>query len=373
MIQLTLHRIYSLLVKEILAVWRDKKSRLVLIVPPLVQLVIFTFAATLDVKDVPIAILNRDNGKQSFELVQRFAASPTFRKIVYLQAMEEVAPFIDHQRGAMVVSIDEQFSRQLLKKEPVSIQLILDGRKSNTAQIIAGYATTIITQYNDEFAAENRIPTFPAALLPRYWYNPNLLYYWYNIPSLCGVITMLVGLLITALSVARERELGTFDQLLVSPVSPGEILMGKTLPAILIGMCEGMVILLVGVFLFGVPFTGSLLLYIGSLLLFVTSIVGFGLFISSLCSTQQQAILGTFVFMSPAVLLSGFATPIENMPDWLQVITYGNPLRYFLVVSKGIFLKAMPFHIVIRIIWPLIPIALISLSLAGWLFRRKLE
>jgi len=365
--RLILHRIYSLLVKEILAVWRDKKSRLTLIVPPIVQLVIFTFAATLDVKDVPIGILNRDNGKLSFELVQRFVGAPTFSKITYLQAVEEIAPFIDHQRGAMVVSIDEQFSRQLLKKETAQVQLILDGRKSNTAQIIAGYASTIINDFSSDFT------TSSAALFPRYWYNPNLYYYWYNIPSLCGVITMLVGLLITALSVARERELGTFDQLLVSPVSPSEILFGKTLPAILIGMCEASIILFVGVLLFQVPFTGSFLLFYASLLLFVTSVVGFGLFISSLCYTQQQAILGTFVFMSPAVLLSGFATPIENMPEWLQVITYANPLRYFLIVSKGIFLKAMPYHIVAHTIWPLIPIAIISLSLAGWLFRSKLD
>lgn len=184
---------------------------------------------------------------------------------------------------------------------------------------------------------------------------------------------MLVGLLVTALSVARERELGTFDQLLVSPVSPGEILLGKIIPGTIIGMCEGSIILLVGVLLFQVPFTGSLLLYYASMFLFVNSVVGFGLFISSLCNTQQQAILGTFVFMSPAVLLSGFATPIENMPDWLQVVTYANPLRYFLIVSKGIFLKAMPFHIVARTIWPLIPIAAVSLTIAGWLFRRRLD
>jgi len=368
-----LHRIYSLLIKEILAVWRDKKSRIMLIVPPVVQLVVFTFAATLDVKNVPIGILNRDNGKQSFELVQRFVGAPTFNKIVYLHAIEEVAPAIDHQRVAMVVSIDEQFSRQLLKKQPAPVQLILDGRKSNTAQIIAGYATTIINQFSDEYATENNIPVAPATLFPRYWYNPNLLYYWYNIPSLCGVITMLVGLLITALSVAREREVGTFDQLLVSPVSPSEILIGKTIPGIIIGMCEGSIILFVGVVLFQVPFTGSLLLLYASMLLFVSSIVGFGLFISSLCYTQQQAILGTFVFMSPAVLLSGFATPIENMPEWLQILTYANPLRYFLVVAKGIFLKAMPFHIVAKTIWPLIPIAIISLTAAGWFFRRKLD
>ena len=366
-------RIYALIVKEFLALLRDKKGRMVLITPPIIQLFIFAFAATLDVKNVPIGILNRDNGKPGFELVQRFVGAPTFNKIVYLQGVEEIAPFIDNQRGAMVVSLDAQFSRNLYKGDPATVQLILDGRKSNTAQIIAGYATTIINQFNTDFSVQAGVKLPGANLVPRNWYNPNLLYYWYNVPSLAGVITMLVGLIVTALSVARERELGTFDQLLVSPASPLEILIGKTIPAIIIGLFEGSIIVFAAYFIFGIPFTGSVVLLYMSMALFVTSVVGFGLFISSLCSTQQQAILGTFVFMSPAVLLSGFATPIENMPEWLQTVTYLNPLRYFLIISKGIFLKAMPFHIVWHNAWPLILIAIGSLSGATWFFRHRLE
>lgn len=367
------NRIATLIIKEFLAVWRDKKSRLVLIMPPIVQLFIFSFAATLDVKNVPIGILNRDNGKQGFELAQRFHGSPVFNKIIYLQSVEEIAPFIDNMRGAMVVSIDEQFSRKLEANQKAQVQLILDGRKSNTTQIVAGYASTIIQTFNNDFTVDSDPPQQNTKLITRNWFNPNLLYYWYNIPSLSGILTMLVGLLVTALSVARERELGTFDQLLVSPATPFEILVGKTVPAVIIGMLEGSLIIFVGVFIFQVPFTGSLFLLYCSMFVFILAIVGVGLFISSLSKTQQQAVLGSFLFMSPAILLSGFATPIENMPVWLQPVTYLIPLKYYLVVAKGIFLKDMPSDIVFNNMWPTAIIALFTLTGASWLFKRRLQ
>jgi ABC-2 type transport system permease protein len=368
-----LSRIWALIIKESLAVWRDPKSRFVLVIPPLIQLFIFAFAATLDVKDVPIGILNRDNGKQGFELSQRFYGSPVFSKVIFLKSIEEITPFIDNRRGAMVVSIDQQFSRNLEASEPASVQLIMDGRRSNTTQILAGYASSIIQTFNNDFTEAADIPQQNTKLMIRHWFNPNLLYYWYNIPCLSGILTMLVGLLVTALSVARERELGTFDQLLVSPATPFEILVGKTIPAVVIGMLEGSLIIFVGVFIFQVPFTGSLLLLYLSMFIFILAIVGVGLFISSLSKTQQQAVLGSFLFMSPSILLSGFATPIENMPTWLQPMTYLVPLRYYLVVAKGIFLKDMPLDIVFHHIWPTIPIALFTLTAASWFFKQRLE
>lgn len=366
-------RILSLIVKEILAMWRDKKSRIVMIIPPIVQLFIFAFAATLDVKNVPIGILNRDNGRQGFELVQRFYGSPVFTKVVFLNSVEEIAPFIDNMHGAMVVSLDEQFSRRLEAGEDTTVQLILDGRRSNTTQIVAGYASSIIQTFNHDFTAKTRIHQQNTQIIPRNWFNPNLLYYWYNIPCLSGIITMLVGLLVTALSVAREREMGTFDQLLVSPATPFEILVGKTIPAILIGMAEGTIIISVGVFIFQIPFTGSILLLYFSMFVFVLAISGIGLFISSLSNTQQQAVLGSFLFMSPSVLLSGFATPIENMPTWLQPVTFLIPLRYYLVIAKGIFLKDMPAAIVFENVWPMAIIAIFTLSCASWFFKQRLE
>lgn len=368
-----LNRIIALIYKEILAVWRDKKSRTVLIIPPLFQLLVFSYAATLDVKNVPIGILNRDSGAQSFELVQRFRGSPTFSKIFYLSTVEEITPFIDTQKGVMVVSIDEQFSRNLEAGKPASVQLVLDGRKSNTTQIVAGYTSVIVDQYNRDFAKSIGLKLQNTELIPRNWFNPNLLYYWFNVPSLCGILTMLEALIITALSIARERELGTFDQLLVSPMLPIEILIGKTIPAIIISMAEGTIIILAAIYLFQIPFTGSMLILYFSMFVFVCSIVGIGLFISALCSTQQQAILGTYVFMSPSVLLSGFATPIENMPDWLQPFTYLIPLRYFLVIAKGSFLKALPADVVFSNTWPMAVIAIFTLTGAVWFFRKGLE
>lgn len=365
-------RILALIVKELLAIWRDPKSRMAILVPPIIQLVIFTFAATLDVKNVTIGILNRDHGEKGFELVQRFRGAPTFSHIDYLGSVEEIAPFIDNQKGTLVLHIDEQFSRLLDAHQKATVEFILDGRKSNTAQIVAGYAQNILQQFNRDITAQEGVPQQNVALILRNWFNPNLLYYWYNVPCLVGILSMLTGLVVTSLSVARERELGTFDQILVSPLAPMEIMMGKMIPGVIVGLFEALIILIVGVYVFQVPFTGSLSLLILSIAIFVTSIVGIGLFISSLCATQQQAILGTFLVMIPSILLSGFATPIENMPTWLQPVTYILPLRYILVICKGIFLKAMPPHIIFHNLWPLVLIALFTLSSATQLFRRRL-
>lgn len=366
-------RILALIRKEMLAIWRDKKSRTMLIFPPLLQLVIFSLAATLDVKNVPIAILNLDNGAESYELIQRFRGSPTFNKILYLDSVEEIAPIIDNQKAAMVIHIDQQFSRNLRANKSADVQLILDGRKSNTTQIVQGYAAEIIERFSTDLAAKFNIHEQQTEIFPRNWFNPNLLYYWFNVPNLSGILTMLIGLTITALSVARERELGTFDQLLVSPLQPIEILIGKTVPALIIGLIEGTVIVCAAIFVFRIPFIGSLLLLYVSMFVFISSIVGVGLFISALSKNQQQAILGSFIFMTPAVTLSGYATPIENMPVWLQQVTLINPLRYYLVIAKGLFLKNMPAKIVFEDIWPMVLIACFTLTGAVWFFRRRLE
>lgn len=366
-------RILALIYKEFLAILRDPKSRMMLIMPPLLQLFIFAYAATLDVKNVPIAFLNNDRGVQSFELIERFQGSPTFNEVLILSSVNEIEPIIDNQKAVMVIHIDEQFSRNLKAQKPADIQLILDGRKSNTAQIVQGYAGRIIDNYSRELSDQLDVSKTSTVLFTRNWFNPNLLYPWFNLPNLSGILTLLIGLTVTALSIARERELGTFDQLLVSPLLPIEILIGKTVPAVVIGMVEGSVIIFSAIFIFGVPFIGSLLLLYISLFAFILSIVGVGLFISSLSNTQQQAILGSFIFMTPAVLLSGYATPVENMPEWLQYITLINPLRYYLVIAKGLFLKDMPAKIVWENIWPICLIACCTLTGATLFFRKKIS
>jgi ABC-2 type transport system permease protein len=367
------NRIITLMHKEFLAVWRDPRSRFVLIVPPIIQLFIFAFAATLDVKNVPIGIVNLDHGEQGYELIERFIGSPFFNRIVFMESIDEAKPFLDNMEGVMVMMLDAQFSRNLDAGNPADVLLLLDGRKSNTTQIVANYTASLVDQFNADFTTKAEIKQQNTQLIIRNWFNPNLLYYWYNIPSLSGILPMLVALIVTALSIARERELGTFDQLLVSPLLPLEILIGKSIPAILIGIAEATFIIFVGTIVFKVPFEGSLLLMYPSMVIFIASIVGVGLFISSLVETQQQAMLGTFVFLSPSILLSGYATPIENMPSWLQPFTYIIPLRYYLVIAKGTFLKDLPAYIVWENTWPMIIIALVTLTGSSWFFRRRLE
>ena len=358
------HRLKALIIKELLAILRDKRSRLLLVVPPLAQMIIFSFAATLEVKNVAIGILNNDHGQVSRELTQRFHGAPTFRHITYLKGAEEIAPLIDSQKAILVLHISSDFSRKVETGIPAEVQFILDGRRSNAAQIVQGYAARIVSEFNG---------TQPVELVQRNWFNPNLSYIWHTVPSLIGILSTLIGLIVTGLSVARERELGTFDQLLVSPLKPIEILLGKTIPSFFLAWAEGLLILGVAIFVFRVPFNGSVLLLIGGLSIFLLSIVGVGLFISSLAKTQQQAVLGAFVFMVPAMLMSGFATPVENMPPWLQVVAEANPLKHFMIIIKGVFLKDMPPALVAANAWPILVIALFTLGGASWLFRSRLE
>ncbi|MEJ2760229.1 MAG: ABC transporter permease [Gammaproteobacteria bacterium] len=367
------NRIGALIIKEFLATLRDKRARVVLIGPPLVQMFIFSFAATLEVKNVNLAIFNEDNGKAAHELVQRFRGSRTFSHIRLLHTTRQIRQVIDARKALAVVHIPQDFSKKLYAGQSPEVQIILDGRSSNTAQIVQGYLSRIVDGFNHDVGALRGAPPPQSELVTRHWFNPNLEYTWYTVPSLVGLLTMIIGVVITALSVARERELGTFDQLLVSPLTPFEILIGKTVPSLLIAGTDGTLILLIGIFAFRIPFNGSLVSLYVSMFFFLAAIIGIGLFISSLARTQQQAFLGTFTFAVPAVLLSGFATPIDNMPDWLQPVTLLDPLRHFMTVVRGIFLKALPPDFVFANTWPMAAIAAVTLTAAALLFNRRLE
>lgn len=365
-------RIGALIVKELRAVWRDRRSRFVLIGPPIIQLFVFSYAATFDVQDVTLAVLNEDAGSISRDLVARFEGSRTFSELIRLRHEGEIAPVIDSGSAAVLVRLPQDFSRELLADPPASVQLILDGRMSNTAQIIQSYVSEIITEFGRDWAQAQGLPGPPATLVARAWFNPNLHTQWVIVPDLVGLLTMIIATIVTALSVARERELGTLEQLLVTPLRPFEIVLGKTTPALIIGLLEATIIVVAALLWFRVPLLGSVLLLYGSLTVFLLAIIGVGLFISSLAATQQQAILGAFLFVVPSVVLSGFATPIENMPQWLQIVTLANPIRHFLVIVQGLFLKDLPAAVVLANLWPIAVIATVSLSAAVLLFRRRL-
>ncbi|MEJ2118795.1 MAG: ABC transporter permease [Alphaproteobacteria bacterium] len=328
-------RIPALIHKEFLSLFRDPKGRIVLIMPPLLQLFIFAFAVTLEVKNVHLAVFNEDLGPHGSEIVQRLVGSPTFTKIEFVKNDDGIRMLVDRQRVIAAVHIPKEFSRNLERGSAARLQIILDGRRSNAAQIVSGYITQIAYAYGNELQVQLGRETIPVVITERNWFNENLLYLWFTVPSLVAVLALLVTVIVTSLSVARERELGTFEQLLVSPLMPYEILIGKTVPAVVIGMAEGCVIATIAVFVFGIPFTGSVALFVIALFAFIMSIVGTGLFISSISKTQQQAMLGAFVFVVPVITLSGYASPIDNMPQWLQTINQINPLKHFLITVKG--------------------------------------
>jgi len=366
-------RLKALIIKELLAVLRDPRGRMVLIGPPILQLVVFSYAATLEVRNVDVMVLNRDAGRWSYELVQRLDGAPTFRKIEHTQSTAMLHAAIDNQRVIAAIHIGPTFSRDIEAGRPADVQVILDGRRSNASQIVGGYLSQIIAAVAADTPAGRQAASSGVSVIARNWFNPNLNYQWFMVPNLVASIALLIGLVVTALSVSRERELGTFDQLMVSPLRTHEILIGKLAAPMLIGLFHITLYILAAVFVFRIPLRGSLILLYASAIFYLAAVVGLGLFISSLSKTQQQAILGAFLFMVPATLLSGFATPIENMPEWLQPLTLVNPLRYFLVIVKGVFLKDLPLSEVARNTVPLAIIAACTLSTAAWLFRRRLE
>jgi ABC-2 type transport system permease protein len=364
-------RLRAQIVKELLSYLRDPKSRLTLIGPPLMQLLIFSYAMTLDVDNVRIAVLNEDSGRWSHEVMARIDAASFVDELLPAARPAELEALIDRREALAALRFPPDFSREIAAGRGGVVQVLVDGRRANAGQIALGYLGTIAAGVDPSVELGSADAAAPAVV--RHWFNPNLVYRWFVVPSLSGILAMLVSLLVTALSIARERELGTFEQLLVSPARPLEIVIGKTVPALIIGTLLGSVMISAGAFLFGIPFTGSVLLLLASLVLFILSMVGIGLVVSSICRTQQQAILGTFSIGVPLVLISGFATPVENMPGWLQLIAEASPLKYYLIIVRGSFLKALPPEEILANAWPMALIAVVTLTSAILIVRRNLE
>ncbi len=342
----------------------DSQTRAMMIMPVILQLLLFPFAATLEVKNSTLAIYNEDGGAASIELIQRLAAAKAFPRLIMVNSEEQLRQSIDAQQALLAVRIAADFTRRLARGEPAQVQAIIDGRRSNSAQIAFGYAQQVIRQ----FAEEQRPQVLPARLTVQHLYNPNLEYRWFVLPSLVALITTIGCLMVTALSLAREREEGTFEQLLVSPLTPGYIMAGKAVPGILVAVIQGSIIAAAAVWVYHVPFTGSVWLLYLSMLCYGLSLSGFGLFISALCANQQQAFLGVFGFMAPAIILSGYLAPVENMPVILRAVSAVDPVTHFIVIVKGIFLKGHGFVQVWPHLWPLLAIAAVTLGLAYTLF-----
>ena len=365
-------RIFALMKKEFLTLFKDKRSRFVVIGPPIIQLLVFGYAATFDLTNLPYAVYNEDPGMASRDLLANFTGSPNFQQISSIANQTQIAPLIDGKKVLLVLHIGQNFSRDLSLGRAADVQVIIDGRDSNTALLALNYARSVVNRFNQQWADKNGLPAPPAYLETRAWFNPNLESRWFFIPGIVGVLTLVVTMLVTALSVAREREQGTFDQLLVTPLRPVEILIGKALPGFIIGLGEATVITLVAVLWFKIPLLGHLLTLYTGVVLFLLSAIGMGLMISSLAVTQQQGMLGAFLFLVPAIILSGFATPIANMPSLVQDLTLVNPMRYFLVIIRGVFLEGTPFHLLIHQFWPMAVIGVVALTFAGWLFRHRM-
>lgn len=364
-------RIGTLIIKELQALLQDRQSRALLIVPVVLQLAIFPFAATLEVKNNTLGIFNQDAGAASIELIQRLSRARAFTKILFVHDEQALRRAIDTQEALIVLRFGPDFSRSLAAGNGAKVEAILDGRRSNGGQIALGYVQQIVQGYLDD---RNRAQARQdkSQVVVRHWFNPNLDYVRHIIPSLVAIITTISTLIVTSLSVAREREHGTFDQLLVSPLTPGMIMVGKSVPALIVASAQATIILSAGVFVYQIPFRGSLALLYGSMFFYILALAGFGLLISSICSTQQQAFLGVFSFIMPAVLLSGFPSPVENMPRWLQYLDWFNPLQHFIIIVKGVFLKNAAFHDLLAPLWPLLVIAVITLASADWMFRRRI-
>jgi ABC-2 type transport system permease protein len=365
-------RVLALTLKELLAVLKDPRGRATLFIPPVIQCLIYGYVATYDLNDIPYAVLDQDRSAASRELLAHLDGTGVFRRVAELNRAGDIATCIDEGRAVLVLQIDQEFERRLQGGQTAELQVVADGRNSNTAATALGYVATIVESFNADWVGTHGQVSPAVRMTTRAWYNPNLETRWHMIPSLIGTLTMMQVLLLTAMSVAREREQGTFDQLLVTPFRPAEIMAGKALPSLFIGMVQATTILLVAQLWFCIPFAGSFVTLYAGLLLFLLAAVGIGLLVSSVSATMQQAMLYGFVVMMPFALLSGLTTPVSNMPRTLQQLTVVNPLRFAIDLVHRVYLEGAGIDRLGPDLWPLAVIALVTLSTASWLFRHRL-
>jgi ABC-2 type transport system permease protein len=342
-------RIWRMIVKEFLQLRRDKYARFRLLVPPIIQMLIYGYAATFEVNRVQIAVIDFDHSQESRDLMSRFTFTGRFEVAKMLSNEQELKSLIGRSDIPMALKIEPGFAELLRKGQTAHLQVIVDGTNSNTALIAVGYVNQIADQFSQDYAHNrlNQLMPAMAATVPqirleqRPWYNPDLNSQWFFVPGVIGSITLMLVVNLTAFAIVREREIGTLEQVMVTPIRPFELILGKTIPFFVVGLADVVLVAVVGTLWFQVPFRGNPLVLLLGVVLFLLSTLGVGLLISTLSSTQQQAFASGFFFLNPAFTLSGFAFPITSMPKAMQIITYVDPLRYFLVILRGTFLKGV--------------------------------
>lgn len=369
----SLLRLVALIKKELLAIFKDPRTRFAVFVPPVIQVLIFGYVASFDLTEVRYAVVDRDRSAVSRALLADLDGSGLFRRVADLHTDRDVAALLETREVLLVVQLAPDLERRLHAGDVAAIQVIADGRNSNTAATALGYVNAVVARFTDTYRRERGHPSLtPARLESRAWFNPNLESRWFMVPGLLGTLSLIEVVILTAMSVAREREMGTFDQLLVTPFTPVELMIGKALPNVFIGLCQVTLVLAVAIGWFRLPFQGSFTLLYAALTLFLVSAVGIGLLVSSLVSTMQQAFLGAFMIIMPATLLSGLTAPVSNMPAPVRALTAVNPLRYAIEIVHRVFLEGAGLEHVWPLLWPLVIIAALSLGLATWAFRRGL-
>ncbi len=380
-------RIREIVRKEFNQTLRDPRLRALLIGPPLLQLVLFGYAVNLDVQSTRAAWMDLDRSAESRALLAAFEGSQYFVVVAAPEREESVAPLVDRGEVQTVIRVLPGFSRDVHRGNTAAVQVLVDGTNSNTAAILSAYAAEIVARHAAEVARgrENALRVRPTAesgapvaadapapvALPRVWFNPDLASRVYFVPGVIVNIIALITVMLTAMSIVREKEIGTMEQLMVTPLRPVELILGKLLPFAIIGIFQTVFIVAAALLVFGTPLRGSVGLLLVSALLFLLSTLGIGLFISTISRTQQQAMMSTFFFFLPAMLLSGFAFPIRNMPGAVQVITYLNPLRYFMQIVRGLFLKGTGLDALWQEMAALAVFGVVILGLAALRFHRR--
>jgi ABC-2 type transport system permease protein len=348
-------RIWHMLHKEFIQIFRDPKMRAMIFLVPIFQTLLFGYAVTTDVRHVTTAVYDQDNTVASRGLIDAFSKSGYFNIVKYIHNDHEINQLLDSGTVIAVLKIDHGFQKNILNENKGYVQAILDGVDSNTANIVETYIQRIRAQLVDKYLAppvshitnRNKRPE-NVHLLSRAWFNDNLESRNYYVPGVIATLVTLVTLTLTSMAIVREKEIGTMEQIIVTPINRYEFILGKTVPFILIGFIDVAIILLVGVFWFDVPIHGNILILFAGAALYLLTTLGVGLFISTISQTQQQAMMCAFVFYFPAVLLSGFLFPISNMPTVIQWLTVLNPLKYFILIIRGVFLKGIG----LDILWP---------------------